>query len=301
MNPFPATSDRSSEVATSAGRIRYNERGCGEPLVFLHALFTSSTMWGPVIDVMSAEYRCIALELPLGSHEIAMARDADLSPPGLARIVDEACDALGLGAVTLVGGDTGGAIAQLVAVNHADRVKRLVLAPCDAFDNFAPPTVFRLLRLMARLPGGMRATGEVMRVRPLWRLPITLGWLTKRPLRADIVRAWWRPVRRSAGVRRDVRKVIRGIDSKYTIDAAERLKGFAKPALVVWTPEDRLFPLRHGEQLASLLPAGQLEIIDDSYSLLSLDQPVELARLITQFVHQTAEPDREEIHRERSR
>lgn len=92
-------------------------------------------------------YRCITSDLPLGSHEIAMKADADLTIPGVARMVAEFVSALGLAHPTLVANDTGGAITQLVMTEHPDSVARVVLTSCDCFANFLPP-LFRPLKVL---------------------------------------------------------------------------------------------------------------------------------------------------------
>jgi pimeloyl-ACP methyl ester carboxylesterase len=67
------------------------------------------------------------------------------------------------------------------------------------------------------------------------------------------------------------------------LGAAEGLRGFDRPALVVWASEDRVMPPEHGRRLAELLPLGQLVVIPDSYTLIPLDQPTRLAAVIRSF------------------
>jgi pimeloyl-ACP methyl ester carboxylesterase len=66
------------------------------------------------------------------------------------------------------------------------------------------------------------------------------------------------------------------VDKRDTLQAAERLRSFERPALVVWAAEDRVMPPEHGRRLAELLPRGRLIEIDDSYTLIPEDRPVEL-------------------------
>src|ERR1700754_3706895 len=124
------------EIALSAGTIEYEDTGAGPAVVLLHGLLMDSSLWdGPVAD-LSADHRCVTPTLPLGAHRTAMHAGADLSLPGIAAIVAEFLDRLDLRDVTLVGNDTGGALVQLLLDD--DRVGRIVLASCDAFDNFPP-------------------------------------------------------------------------------------------------------------------------------------------------------------------
>jgi pimeloyl-ACP methyl ester carboxylesterase len=136
------------------GVVSYRELGTGDPVVMVHGLLNNGLLWREVAETLAKDFRVIAPDWPLGSHQPAMEPNADLSPPGLAALVAAFLEELDLRGVTLVGNDTGGAICQLVAVDHPERLARLVLTPCDAYDNF-PPAMFRPLLLAARVPGAV--------------------------------------------------------------------------------------------------------------------------------------------------
>jgi pimeloyl-ACP methyl ester carboxylesterase len=224
---------------------------------------------------------------PLGSHETPMDLDADLSPPAVASLVADFIRALGLDSVTLVGNDSGGAISQLVATRHPERVGRLVLTNCDAFDNF-PPRLFRYLGLVARVPGGMTAMAQTMRIKANRRAPIAFGGLAKRRLDDDLLEAWVRPSIEDAGIRRDAGKFIRGVSPKQTEQAARELPRFSAPALIAWGTEDRFFPAQHAERLAATIPDARLEWIEQAKTFVSLDQPQRLAAAVRSFIRETS-------------
>ncbi len=75
------------EVELAPGTIRYRERGTGEPIVFVHGLLVNGDLWRKVVPLLADRYRCITPDLPLGSHEIPMKPDANLSIPGVARLL----------------------------------------------------------------------------------------------------------------------------------------------------------------------------------------------------------------------
>ncbi|WP_369251591.1 alpha/beta fold hydrolase [Streptomyces sp. R41] len=274
-------------IELSAGTIEYEDTGGDGPvLVLLHGLMMDASLWdGPVAD-LSADHRCVVPTLPLGAHRRAMRADADLSPAGVARLVAEFLDRLDLRDVVLVGNDTGGALVQLLMCDGGDRVGRAVLVSCDAFDNFPPGLTGRTLVLSGKLPPRLFGLFmQQMRLRMLRRLPIAFGWLTRR---GDAATARWiAPVLRQPEIRRDAVRVLRavGADPGILLAAAERLPGFKRPALVVWAGEDRVMPPEHGRRLAELLPYARLAEVADSYTLIPLDQPKELARLIREFTH----------------
>jgi pimeloyl-ACP methyl ester carboxylesterase len=289
--PVSTETRRSSvtrQIDLSAGTIEYEDTGGDGPaIVLLPGLMMDASLWEAVIAGLQADHRCIAPTLPLGAHRHPMSPDADLTPGGIARLVQELLDRLDLDNVTLVGNDTGGAIVQLVACDGAPRVGRIVLVSCDAFDNFPPGLTGRTLVVTGKLPPALFGLFmQQMRLRPLRRLPVAFGWLT---MRGDAATARWiRPVLEQPEIRRDTVRVLRGIDAqrRLMLETAERLPGFDRPALVVWAGEDRVMPPAHGHRLAELLPQGRLVEISDSYTLIPQDQPAQLAHAIHEFVHE---------------
>lgn len=272
---------------TPAGTIEYRESGRGSPVVFVHGVGVNGDLWRRVAPRLAAEHRCIVPDLPWGAHSRPLRPDADLSLPGMARIVADFMAALELDDVTLVGNDSGGALSQLVVTRHPERVGRLVLTPCDAFDNF-PPKMFRYLSWAAKVPGAMAPIVQSMRLRANRRTPIAFGWLTKRRLPNAVSDHYVNPVIHDRRIREDARAFILGLDPADTLAAAEKLSGFDRPVLLAWAPEDRFFPIAHAERLAELLPDARLARIEDSRTFVSEDQPQRLAELIAGFVREPA-------------
>jgi len=274
-----------NQIELSAGTIEYEDTGGpGPTVVLLHGLLMDYTLWTGVMADLSTDHRCVAPTLPLGAHRLAMP-DADLSMGRIARLVIELLDRLDLHDVTVVGNDTGGAVVQLLAGDPSPRIGRIVLASCDAFDNFPPGLTGRTLVLTGKLPPSMFGLFmQQMRLRPVRRLPVAFGWLTKR---GDAATAHWlKPILHQREIRGDAVRVLRAVaaDKNLLVDAAEHLPAFDRPALVVWASEDRVMPPDHGRRLAELLPQGKLEEVADSYTLIPLDQPGQLARTIREFI-----------------
>jgi pimeloyl-ACP methyl ester carboxylesterase len=269
------------------GNIHYREFGEGPPIVFVHGLLVDGRLWRKVTPLLEGQFRCIVPEFPLGSHPEPLNPDADLSPPGLARIVAGVLEGLDLENVTLVANDTGGAISQITAANHPERIGRLVLTNCDAFENFLPPA-FRPMQWAAKVPGGLTAMMAGMRFAPLRRLPNAYGRLIKRDFADAPTREWVDPFLTDKGIRRDVIKVLKGIDPKYTFEAAEKLRTFDRPTLLAWAVEDRFFKISFAERLAETIKGAKLERIEDSYTFVSEDQPEQLAALIEAFAREPA-------------
>jgi pimeloyl-ACP methyl ester carboxylesterase len=274
-----------AELTLPQGTIRIRDEGAGPPIVFVHGALVDGRLWEPVVTRLRGRFRCIVPELPLGSHELPLREDADLSPHGLARIVAGVLDALALEDVTLVGNDTGGGLCQLLVVEHPARVGRLVLTDCDAFENF-PPKAFRPLLKAARAPGALRALLAPMRVPAARRLPLAYGWLAKRPIPRDVMDGWTLRALKDRGVMRDLRKALSGLTRTALLDNAPKLSSFEKPVLLAWAREDRFFPVAHAHRLAAIFPDARVEEITDAYTFVSWDQPDRLAELVGAFAGQ---------------
>jgi pimeloyl-ACP methyl ester carboxylesterase len=268
----------------SAGTVEYEDTGDGPPILFVHGLIMDSSLWRKVVAELSGEFRCVAPTLPLGGHRLPMRPDADLSMPGIAGLL-EMMQALDVHECALVMNDWGGP--QLLIGGPQDaRIGRLALCSCEAFDNVPPKGAAKLLPYLGRVPGGLALALGPLRFDALRRLPMTYGPLSKRPVPREVMDRWFAPIVQQREIRRDLRKyVISAADGRRRLlEAAERLRGFERPALVAWAREDKLMPREHGPRLAALLPQGRLEEIEDSYTLIPEDQPERLARELREFV-----------------
>ncbi|MEU8301713.1 alpha/beta hydrolase [Micromonospora sp. NPDC048909] len=270
-------------VALPSGRVAYAERGSGPPVVFVHGLLVNANLWRKVAPAIAdAGFRCIAPNWPLGAHQLPMPADADLTPSGVATLIAEFLDALDLTDVTVVANDTGGALTQILMANHPERLGRVVLTPCDAFEYFLPEP-FTSLPELVRLPGAVWLASRLLRPPMVQRRPAAFGWLAKRGIPAEIMDSYLRPIYDSRQIRRDARRFIVGVHNRYTLAAAQALIGFSKPVLLVRAQDDRIFPARLFERLAATLPDARLVTVADSYTFVSEDQPSELARLVVEF------------------
>jgi pimeloyl-ACP methyl ester carboxylesterase len=272
------------EVDVPGGRMRIFESGAGSPIVFVHGLLVNANLWRKVIPRLSPDFRCVALDMPLGSHELTMP-DADLTPLGLANLIADAIEAAGLEDVTLVGNDTGGGLSQLVITHRPERIGRLVLTSCDAYDNF-PPRFFQIVLAPALIPGAARFVFAPLRVRALRGLPIAFGWLMHSKLDPAAGDSFVLPALTSGAIGADVRRAMRGISPRFTLEAADRFGEFERPVLIAWSRDDRFFPTEHAERLASDFPNARLEWVENARTFSAEDQPERLAELIAGFVRE---------------
>jgi pimeloyl-ACP methyl ester carboxylesterase len=271
------------EIKLSQGTLQYRDEGSGASVVMIHGLLVAGNVWDRVVQPLCSHARCIVPDLPLGSHRHAMSPDADLSPASLAALIAELIEQLELTDVTLVGNDTGGALCQLVVANHPQRIGRLVLTNCDAFEDFPPPAFKLLIKGLARVPGAVATLATLARLRAGRRAAMSLAPLTVEPPPDELVESWVAPLRGHA-IRRDLIKVLRGISPEHTLGAAERLPLFDRPVLVAWGTRDPFFPLADAKRLVAAFPDARLEEIADARAFVQMDAPERLAELVTELI-----------------
>ncbi len=266
------------------GTINYRVAGPEDsavpPVVFVHGLLVNGELWTRVADLLAAQgIRSYAPDLPLGSHPIALQPDADLSPRGVAQLVNDFLDALGLRDVTLVGNNTGGALCQFLIDGDHSRIGRLVLTNCDAFDQF-PPAPFGLIVKVGRHPRLLKAMMQSVRPSFLRHSILGFGALVAKPLDADLTRHWITPVLTDAGVRRDTARFLSKVDKRDLLDVSTRLGAFPKPVSLVWGEADRFFKISLAERLQQAFADARLVRVPGGRTFLSLDEPEQVARAI---------------------
>lgn len=266
------------------GRLEGFRRGEGPAIVFAHGWLANANLWRRVVERLAERFTCVALDLPLGAHRTALAADADLSADGCGTLLADALDALALDEVTLVGNDSGGAYSQIAVSRRPDRVARLVLTSCETpYDEF-PPVPFDGLPAAAR---DLEALGQLLSALEdpeVRKLPAAFGLLVKHPLDPRASDSYALPCLRDAAILRDTAKAMSGASTEAVQRAgATLIEGWRRPALLVWSAEDPVFPLEHARRYAAALPAAELVEIEDSYSFTPEDQPAALATAISSW------------------
>lgn len=241
------------------------------PVVFLHPILTNGALWGPVGDRLAEQgIRSYAPDWPLGSHVLPLAPDADRSPAGVARMVSDLLAALDLRNVTLVGNDTGGAIAQYVVDAGDRRVSRVVLINCDAFDQF-PPFLVKLILGPVRSVVLGRIALLPMRLRLVRHSWLGFGLLAK-SLPSDLTRSWIEPALRDRRIRYDLSRFLRKIRPAEMQGVTSRLAQATVPIAVIWGMGDRVFRPSLGRRLADVI-GTELVPVAGARTLLALDAP----------------------------
>jgi pimeloyl-ACP methyl ester carboxylesterase len=281
---------RPGTIDLSAGPIDYLDTGGeGPTVVLLHGVLMNHSVWRGVITKLAPTFRCIAPTLPLGAHRQPMRPGADLSIDGIALLVAEFLERLDLNDVTLIMNDWGGP-QLLVDHGRTERIGRLVLVACEAFENFPPGAPGRRLARLAATPGGFTLQSLLMRSAAVRRS--VAAALVKQHVPDEMLRDWFGPFIQDREIRQDLRSYCLSVPLDSSRNWSAGLASFDKPALVAWAPEDQMMPPEHGRQLADLLPDGRLVEITDSYTVVPLDQPEQLVDAVRAFVTSTVEKPR---------
>ncbi len=109
--------------------------------LFVHGIATNAFLWHHQLSALNGRRRCVAVDLPLhGRTPVESA--SSLGVGGLADALEAFCLADGIDRVDLVGHDTGGAVGQVFAARHPERIRSLCLTNCDVHDS-VPPEAFK--------------------------------------------------------------------------------------------------------------------------------------------------------------
>ena len=249
------------QLRTRSGPVSYIDTGGpGRAVLFVHGLGTSSYLWRHVIGQLDGQRRCVAVDLPLHGQTPAAAGQ-DFSLPGLARFLADFCDGLQLNDIDLVANDTGGAISQVFAAGHAERLHTLTLTNCETHDNLPPkallPTILLArMGLFARI--APRLARDAHRAR---RRVYGMGYQDVSKLPEDIVRAWLEPLLGTPESAREYQRLLTSLHARDLLAAEPALARLRVPTLIVWGTGDVFFRRKWAYWLRDTIP-GATEVIE---------------------------------------
>jgi pimeloyl-ACP methyl ester carboxylesterase len=224
-------------------RIHYYDRGpeSGEPVVLVHGLGGRSEDWRDLSPyLVRGGFRVITPDLP-GFGRSEQPQNFSYSIPHQAAVVVTFMDGLGLKQVDLGGWSMGGWIAQRIAFDHPERVRRLMLFNSAGL-NENPAWNTALFSPKTR--GELDQLDDLLMPHP----PQVPGFIADDILRISGEHRWV--------MRRALDSMLTGRD---TTDG--QLPQLKMPVLLVWGSEDHIFPLAQGEKMHSLVPQSQLDVV----------------------------------------
>ncbi|KAA8880624.1 alpha/beta hydrolase [Nocardia colli] len=273
-------------VATASGSASYVDIGPrdGRTILFVHGLGTNAYLWRNVIAGLAAEYRCVALDLPLHGDTPAGA-DRDFSLVGLTQFVEDFRTALDLTNIDLVGNDTGGAICQVFAATHPERVMTLTLTDCDTHENL-PPEGFKPV-VEAAGKGDLAPTApDLVAVPEQARKQLFAGTYQSDDLPDDeTVQIYLRPVMGTVELAREFERLLVALDAEDLMAIEPQLRTLTAPTLIVWGTDDPLFDLKWAYWLRGTIP-GATKVVEVSGGRLFFpeERPEELIEPLRDFL-----------------
>jgi poly(3-hydroxyoctanoate) depolymerase len=258
------------EYVTAAGlRLRVGRHGSGPPLLLITGIGAHLDMWAP-FAAHAVDRELVAFDPP--GAGLSQRPGLPLRMSGLARVVTEMLDVLGLGRVDVLGYSFGGGLAQELAYRAPERVRRLVLCATAPGLGGSPP------RPMAALMLASPARYYHPRLLELSVAHIAGGRTAREPGALD---------RHAAERLLHPPSPIGYAYQLYAVAGWSSLPWLHRVrhrTLVVSGEDDPAVPVRNGRMLAGRLPDARLHIVAGGGHLFLLDEPENAAPVIRAFL-----------------
>jgi pimeloyl-ACP methyl ester carboxylesterase len=278
-------------ASTAQGEIAYRESGSGPAAIFIHGVFLNADLWEAQLRDLADLRRCIAPDLLAHGQSgfgtgggLNLARQAEMIISFIDAVVgdgradlvgDGRADLAGDGQVDLVGNDTGGAIAQLVAVAIPERVRSLTLTNCDTHDNW-PPAAFGPIVDEARA-GQLAGVLPAVAASPQFaRDSLASSLEHAEAICDDVLTGFFAPFA-DPGRAAAVQAYVAGMDNAVTVAIHDDLARLQVRTLIVWGTGDEFFDVSWAHWLADTIPGTvRLVTIDGGRLFFPLERPAEL-------------------------
>jgi len=257
-------------------KIAFREQGEGSPVILIHGIPTNSLMWRAIIPQLAKTHRVIAPDL-LNYGQSAKPKSADVSINAQSRMLVKLMDALGARRADIVAHDIGGGVAQLMAVNYPERLRKLVLMDSVCFDSWPIPEFQPLQQTTAETAMSLREFVDMMR----GFMPS--GVSDKSAMTDDVIQLYLAPWSTDDGKRAFFRN-LRRLNHEYTQAIADELKKLPHQTLVMWGDKDPFQKPEYALKLAEAIPNAELVWIKDAGHWLIDEKPDEIGGHINRFL-----------------
>jgi pimeloyl-ACP methyl ester carboxylesterase len=251
--------------------------GPGLPILLLHGFASSTYTWEKVAPLLQAKsYHVWALDMK-GFGWSDKPKKSVYAPQELMEEVNEWMNVMGLQEVVLVGNSLGGAIAWNMALDHPDKVSKLVLIDAAGFIHEMPLPV-----RLAGLPGAA-AIAELFFGR--WMIRDTLEQVYHDPSRiTDLQVDAYYDRMRTENALYAVTAVGQSLDEISAKEYSRRIPEVQLETLIIWGREDSWIPVEDGRKFEKALPNATLKIIPGCGHIPQEERPEETAQLILDFL-----------------
>lgn len=287
MDSLPESSVRQLEVSTRLGRLPVRLHGVGPPVLCVHGAFVDSRIFDATALRLTDDATVVLPDLPQGAHRHAVPDRSRLHADGIADALADVLAATELGPAVVVGNDNGGAISQVLAARHPDRVAGLVLAGCEVLEHFPPPA-FAPFIAGARWPATLTGFARLLRIPALLADPGPFNIFTVRGFGRSYIHEITAGLLGEPGVRNDLAAFMTSLRPETLLRASSRLGYLHGRAEVVWPRRDIFFPARDGRRAAALLDS-QVGWADGAKTFVPVDRPDLVAAAVHRLLHTAAD------------
>ena len=263
-------------AATRFGEISYLDLGAGPTALFVHGIATNAYLWRHVMDALSGQRRCIAIDLPLhGQSPVTV--EQDLSLTALAAGLDDFCEVLGLTGIDLVANDTGGAIAQIFAARYPQRLATLTLTNCDTVDNLPPEAFKPMVDLAAAGNLAPSAVAMFANLEAAAQISFASGYEHLDRIDRDVIRSYLEPCFGTIERARQFERLLVSLDVGDLQAVMPRLGELTVPTLVVWGTGDAFFDVSWAYWLRDTIPGTtRVVTVDGARLFFPEERPMDL-------------------------
>jgi pimeloyl-ACP methyl ester carboxylesterase len=263
-------------AATRFGEISYLDLGAGPTALFVHGIATNAYLWRHVMDALSGQRRCIAIDLPLHGQSPVTA-EQDLSLAALAAGLDDFCEVLGLTGIDLVANDTGGAIAQIFAARHPQRLATLTLTDCDTVDNLPPEAFKPTIELAAAGNLAPSAVEMFANLEAAAQISFASGYEHLDRIDRDVIRSYLQPCFGTIERARQFERLLVSLDVGDLQAVMPQLGELTVPTLVVWGTDDAFFDVSWAYWLRDTIPGTtRVVTVDGARLFFPEERPMDL-------------------------
>jgi pimeloyl-ACP methyl ester carboxylesterase len=263
-------------AATRFGEISYLDLGAGPTALFVHGIATNAYLWRHVMDALSGQRRCIAIDLPLHGQSPVTA-EQDLSLAALAAGLDDFCEVLGLTGIDLVANDTGGAIAQIFAARHPQRLATLTLTNCDTVDNLPPEAFKPMVELAAAGNLAPSAVAMFANLEAAAQISFASGYEHLDRIDRDVIRSYLQPCFGTIERARQFERLLVSLDVGDLQVVMPQLGELTVPTLVVWGTGDAFFDVSWAYWLRDTIPGTtRVVTVDGARLFFPEERPMDL-------------------------
>ena len=260
--------------------LAYLDRGSGPSVLFIHGALLNSAQYAWIIEQLP-EFRCIAVDL-MGHGRTRIDGDQPLGMDAQAELLGRFIETLEVGPVHVVGSDSGGGIAEVLAVQHPQLVASLALTNCDIHSNNPPPAFAGFMRELKRV-----GTLEFFRARvadpQLGREPLSLGSAVENPARLsdEAIVHFFEPLCASEQQADNLFRYLVQNDGRHTVALEPHLHRLTAPTTLIWGTGDPYFPLEWAFWLLERVASPQLlHVIPGAKLYMHFDRPELVAQLL---------------------